>query len=91
MQSSTARLLGLPTEPEPLRDAFLRWQCRVRQMMMRDDGSRAGQLASRFASSRSGALLDRMRRNFRNEINSGVPARDVFSPTRAETIAMAYE
>lgn len=57
-------------------------------MMMRDDGSRAGQLANRFASSRSGALLDRMRRNFRNEINSGVPARDVFSPTRAETIAI---
>ena len=36
MQASTARLLGLSPEPSPLRDAFLRWQCRVRQMMMRD-------------------------------------------------------
>ena len=36
MQASTARLLGLKPEPQPLRDAFLRWQCRVRQMMMRD-------------------------------------------------------
>ena len=36
MQSSTAKLLGLKPEPQPLRDAFLRWQCRVRQMMMRD-------------------------------------------------------
>ena len=36
MQASTARLLGLSPEPNPLRDAFLRWQCRVRQMMMRD-------------------------------------------------------
>lgn len=36
MQTSTARLLGLSPEPNPLRDAFLRWQCRVRQMMMRD-------------------------------------------------------
>ena len=26
----------------PLRDAFLRWQCRVRQMMMRDDQGRPG-------------------------------------------------
>lgn len=57
-------------------------------MVMRDDQSRATQLASRFASSRAGTLLDRMRRNFRNEVNSGVPARDVFSPTRAETIAI---
>lgn len=36
MQGSTARLLGLSPEPSPLRDAFMRWQCRVRQMMMRD-------------------------------------------------------
>ena len=36
MQGSTARLLGMPVA-HPLRDAFLRWQCRVRQIMMRDD------------------------------------------------------
>ncbi|MEM7188410.1 MAG: hypothetical protein AAF439_02250 [Pseudomonadota bacterium] len=42
MQASTARLLGLSPEPNPLRDAFLRWQCRVRQMMMRDDMGRPG-------------------------------------------------
>jgi len=40
MQASTARLLGLSPEPKPLRDAFLRWQCRVRQMMMRDNMGR---------------------------------------------------
>lgn len=36
MQGSTARLLGMPVA-HPLRDGFLRWQCRVRQIMMRDD------------------------------------------------------
>ncbi len=41
MQSSTARLLGI-ADAHPLRDAFLRWQCRVRQMMMRDEMGRPG-------------------------------------------------
>lgn len=36
MHPATAKLLGLRPEADPLRDAFLRWQCRVRQMMMRD-------------------------------------------------------
>ena len=34
--SSVAQVLGFAVEPHPLRDAFLRWQCRVRQMTMRD-------------------------------------------------------
>lgn len=34
--SSVAQILGMPTEPHPMRDAFLRWQCRVRMMAMRD-------------------------------------------------------
>jgi hypothetical protein len=42
MQAATAKLLGLQSAPHPLRDAFLRWQCRVRQMMMRDDMGRPG-------------------------------------------------
>lgn len=37
MNPATAKLLGQYTQPKPLRDAFLRWQCRVRQIMMRDD------------------------------------------------------
>lgn len=41
MQGSTASLFGL-ADAHPLRDAFLRWQCRVRQMMMRDDQGRPG-------------------------------------------------
>lgn len=40
MNPATAKLLGMRPEPNPLRDAFLRWQCRVRQMMMRDDRGR---------------------------------------------------
>lgn len=40
MQPATATLLGLSPRAHPLRDAFLRWQCRVRQMMMRDDMGR---------------------------------------------------
>ena len=40
MNPATAKLLGQFTEPNPLRDAFLRWQCRVRQMMMRDEAGR---------------------------------------------------
>ena len=39
---ATAKLLGLRPEPHPLRDAFLRWQCRVRQIMMRDEAGRPG-------------------------------------------------
>ncbi|MGD1925295.1 MAG: hypothetical protein ACFB03_14070 [Paracoccaceae bacterium] len=42
MNPATAKLLGLAPEPQPLRDAFLRWQCRIRQMMMRDDRGRPG-------------------------------------------------
>lgn len=41
MHGSTARLLGMDTA-HPLRDAFLRWQCRVRQMMMRQEQGRPG-------------------------------------------------
>lgn len=40
--SSVAQVLGFPTEPHPLRDAFLRWQCRVRQMSMRENMGRPG-------------------------------------------------
>ncbi|MEO1494439.1 MAG: hypothetical protein AAFV19_20015 [Pseudomonadota bacterium] len=42
MQASAAALVGLQGKAHPLRDAFLRWQCRVRQMMMRDDLGRPG-------------------------------------------------
>lgn len=38
MNTSLANVLGLPPDPHPMRDAFLRWQCRVRQMAMRDGG-----------------------------------------------------
>ena len=38
--SSLAVQLGLTPPPHPLRDAFLGWQCRVRQMMMRDHGGK---------------------------------------------------
>lgn len=37
MQGPAAALVGLQAKPHPLGEAFLRWQCRVRQMMMRDD------------------------------------------------------
>ena len=40
MNPATAKLLGQYTKPQPLRDAFLRWQCRVRQVMMRDEAGR---------------------------------------------------
>lgn len=36
MSTSLAGVLGLEPTPHPLRDAFLRWQCRVRQMGMRE-------------------------------------------------------
>lgn len=32
--------LGIPANPHPLRRKFLGWQCRVRQMMMRDNDGR---------------------------------------------------
>ncbi len=38
--SSVAQLLGMTPEKHPLRDAFLKWQCRVRQMAMRDNEGR---------------------------------------------------
>ena len=40
MKSSLAGVLGLEPDPHPMRDAFLRWQCRVRQMAMRDGRGR---------------------------------------------------
>lgn len=43
MNPATAKLLGQYTQPQPMRDAFLRWQCRVRQIMMRDDAGRPGE------------------------------------------------
>ena len=42
MPGSTASLLGIPAAAHPLREAFLRWQCRVRQMMMREQMGRPG-------------------------------------------------
>jgi len=38
--SSVAQLLGMVPEKHPRRDAFLKWQCRVRQMAMRDNEGR---------------------------------------------------
>ena len=40
MNPATAKLLGQYMQPHPLRDGFLRWQCRIRQMMMRDEMGR---------------------------------------------------
>lgn len=57
-------------------------------LMMRDDSSRGSQLAQRFATTRAGELVSTMRRNFRNEINSGVPVQDIFDARRAATIAI---
>jgi hypothetical protein len=34
--------VGMPSANTALRDSFLRWQCRVRQMMMRDGRGRPG-------------------------------------------------
>lgn len=41
MHAEFAKILGSPAA-HPLRDGFLRWQCRIRQMMMRDDQVRPG-------------------------------------------------
>jgi hypothetical protein len=38
--SSIAQILGFQTEPHPLRDAFLKWQCRVRMIAMRENMGR---------------------------------------------------
>ena len=38
--SSLAATLGITPEEHPLKDAFLKWQCRVRQMSMRDNEGR---------------------------------------------------
>ena len=38
----TGRILRMQSANGALRDGFLRWQCRVRQMMMRDDRGRPG-------------------------------------------------
>ena len=35
-----AELLDLPRQRHPLRDMFIRWQCRVRQIAMRQNGGR---------------------------------------------------
>lgn len=42
MTTSTAALFGVSGPAHPLRDAFLRWQCRVRQMAMRELRGRPG-------------------------------------------------
>lgn len=36
--NAVAQILGENYAPHPLREAFLRWQCRVRQIAMRDKG-----------------------------------------------------
>lgn len=38
--TSLAAQLGMPTDHSPMRDAFLGWQCRARQMMMRENGGK---------------------------------------------------
>ena len=38
--TSLAAQLGIPMDDAPMRGAFLGWQCRVRQMMMRDHGGK---------------------------------------------------
>lgn len=38
----TGQILRMQSANSALRDGFLRWQCRVRQMMMRDDQGRPG-------------------------------------------------
>ena len=44
--SAIASILGVEPDPHPMRDAFLRWQCRVRQMSMREDMGRPGAAVS---------------------------------------------
>ena len=42
MMAQPSEMLRMPGVSNPLRDSFMRWQCRVRQMMMRDDRGRPG-------------------------------------------------
>jgi len=40
MSSSVAQVLGMTPEAHPMREAFLKWQCRVRQISMRENMGR---------------------------------------------------
>ena len=40
MMAQPNEMLRMQGVSNPLRDSFMRWQCRVRQMMMRDDRGR---------------------------------------------------
>ncbi len=42
MMAQTSEIVRMPDADTALRDSFMRWQCRVRQMMMRDDRGRPG-------------------------------------------------
>ncbi len=42
MMAQPGEMLRMQGISNPLRDSFMRWQCRVRQMMMRDDRGRPG-------------------------------------------------
>ena len=42
MMAQPSEMLRMQGISNPLRDSFMRWQCRVRQMMMRDDRGRPG-------------------------------------------------
>jgi hypothetical protein len=43
MMAQGSEILRTGGADSPLRDSFLRWQCRVRQMMMREDRGRPGE------------------------------------------------
>jgi hypothetical protein len=43
MMTQTGEMLRAPGVSNPLRDSFMRWQCRVRQIMMRDGQGRPGE------------------------------------------------
>ena len=42
MMAEPSEMLRMQDVSDPLRDSFMRWQCRVRQMMMRDNRGRPG-------------------------------------------------
>ncbi len=44
--SAIASLLGVNPDPHPMRDAFLGWQCRVRQISMRENRGRPDETIS---------------------------------------------
>ncbi len=44
--SAIASILGVEPEPHPMRDAFLGWQCRIRQISMRDNRGRPDETIS---------------------------------------------